>query len=71
MDHLDGQLSVLKMFFKIHNQGSSLRGSAINEPDYDPRGCGFDPWPCLVGWGSHVAMSCGVGRRHGSDPMLL
>ena len=24
-----------------------------------------------MGWGSGVAVSCGVGRRHGSDPMLL
>ena len=25
----------------------------------------------LVGWGSVIAMSCGVGCRHGSDPALL
>ena len=24
---------------------SSLHGSAVNEPDQDPWGCGFDPWP--------------------------
>ena len=24
-----------------------------------------------VGWGSGVAVSCGVGRKHGSDPALL
>ena len=30
----------------------------------------FDPWPHSVGWGSSVTMSCGVGRRHGSDPWL-
>ena len=24
-----------------------------------------------MGWGSGVAMSCGVGRRRGSDPELL
>ena len=36
-------------------------------------GCGFDPWPWphLVGWGSGIAVNCGVGRRGGSDPMLL
>ena len=34
-------------------------------------GCGFDPWPHSVGSRSSVAMSCGVGRRHGSDLALL
>ena len=42
-----------------------------NESDWYPRGCGFDPWPCSVGRGSSVAMSCGVGHRRGSDHMLL
>ena len=42
-----------------------------NESDQYPWGCGFDPWPHSVGRGSGVAMSCGVGRRHGSDPALL
>ena len=32
---------------------------------------GFDPWPRSVGWGSGVAVSCGGGRRHGSDPAWL
>ena len=32
---------------------------------------GFDPWPCSVGKGSDVAVSYGVGHRHGSDPALL
>ena len=31
----------------------------------------FGPWPRSVGWGSGVAMSCGVGRRCYLDPMLL
>ena len=31
----------------------------------------FDLRPCLVGSGSSVAMSCGVGHRRGLDPMLL
>ena len=30
---------------------------------------GFHPWPCSVGQGSGVAVSCGVGR--GSDPALM
>ena len=31
----------------------------------------FDPWPHSVGYGSGIAVSCGVGYRHGSDPELL
>ena len=31
--------------------------------------CRFDPWPCSVGQGSGVAVSCGVGRNE--DPALL
>ena len=30
-----------------------------------------DHWPCSVGEGSGVAVSCGVGHRLGSDPTLL
>ena len=26
-------------------------------------------WPCSVGWASHVAVSSGIGRRCGSDPL--
>ena len=35
------------------------------------RGCRLDPWPCSVGEGFGVAMSCGVGRRCGLDLALL
>ena len=31
----------------------------------------MDPWPCSMGWGSGVAVSCGVGCRHGLDLALL
>ena len=31
----------------------------------------MDPWPHSVGEGSGGAVSCGVGRRRGSDPTLL
>ena len=31
----------------------------------------FDPWPHSGGYGSGVAVSCGVSRRCGSDPVLL
>ena len=42
-----------------------------NESNQEPRGCRFDPWPRSVGWRSCVAMSCGVGCRHGLDLALL
>ena len=28
-------------------------------------------WPHSVGQGSGVALSCGIGHRHGLDPVLL
>jgi len=42
-----------------------------NNPDSYPLGCRFNPWPRSVGEGSGIAVSCGVGRRCGSDPELL
>ena len=36
-----------------------------------PCGCRFNPWPCSVGYGSGVAVCCGVGRRLGLDPTWL
>ena len=32
---------------------------------------GLNSWPCSVGWGSSIAMTCGVGHRHSLDPALL
>ena len=37
-----------------------------NISDYNPWGCGFDPWPHSVGLRSSVAMSCCVCHRFGS-----
>ena len=31
----------------------------------------FDCWPCSVGWECGMAVSYGIGHRHGSDPALL
>ena len=31
----------------------------------------FNPWPCSVGQGSGITMSCGKGWRCGLDPALL
>ena len=42
-----------------------------NESDRDPWGRGFNSWPRLVGGGSGVALSCGVGCRRSSDLVLL
>ena len=35
------------------------------------KGFRFDPWPHSVGKEPGVAVSCGVGHRCDSDPMLL
>ena len=50
---------------------SSRCGAVVNKSDWEPWGCGFDPWPCSVGWGPSIAVSYGVGCRLGSDPVLL
>ena len=34
-----------------------------NESNLESWGWGFGSWPCSVGWGSGIAMSCGVGCR--------
>ena len=56
---------LLDCYFLIECSGSSYI------LDQYPWGCRFDSWPHLVGWGSSVAMSCGVHHRHGLYPMLL
>ena len=55
----------------IKNLWSSWCDSVVNKSDQEPLGCGFNPWPCSVGWGSGVAMSCGVCCRCSLDPTLL
>ena len=52
-------------------EGEFLTWLSRNESDQHPWGRGFDSWPCSVGLGSGIAMSCGVGCRGGSDPVLL
>ena len=42
-----------------------------NESDWHPWDRSFDPWPHSGAWGSGITMSCGVGRRWGSDSELL
>ena len=42
-----------------------------DESDEEPWGYGFDPWLHSVGWGSGIAMSCGVGHKCGLDLALL
>ena len=53
------------------NFRSSRRGAAERNPTRDHEVNEFNPWPHSVGWGSGVAMSCGVCCRQGSDPTLL
>ena len=42
-----------------------------NKSEQYPRECGFYPWPHSVGWGSGIALTYGVGCKHGLDPELL
>ena len=35
------------------------------------RGCGFNPWPHPVGWGSVVSVTYGVDHGYSSDLGLL
>ena len=55
----------------IRNNWEFPPWSSGNKSDQEWWGCGFNPWPCSVGEGSGTAMSCGVGRRHGSALALL
>ena len=51
--------------------GVSTVAQRVKNPTRYPWEYGFDPWPRWVGWGSSVAMSCGVGLKHNWDPVLL
>ena len=42
----------------------------LKNPTRNHEVAGFGPWPCSVGWGSGVAVSCGVGHRCSSDPAV-
>ena len=62
------------VFFLLESKGipgSSHCVSAGYKPHSYPWGCRCDPWPCSVGQGSGVGVSCGVGCRPGSDPIWL
>ena len=41
------------------------------ESDQHPWGLSSNFWPCSVGWGSGIVISCSAGHTRGSDPMLL
>ena len=60
-----------QFFINKEWQWSFHCGSVGYKPDQYPWGFWFDPWPHSVGWGSGVAMSCGVGCRSSLDPMML
>ena len=62
---------VSNLVLKVNARCSSRRGSVVNKLDQYPWGRGFNPWPYSVGRGSGIAVSCGVGRRCGSDVVLL
>ena len=62
--------SPLEIKSKFNLKNKEL-GAVENKSDQYPSGRGFDPCLHSVGPGSGVALSCGVGRRLGSDPTLL
>ena len=43
----------------------------LTNPTRNHGAVGFDSWPCSVGLGSGVAVSCGVGHRRSLDLVLL
>ena len=60
-----------EMTFKIVIRGSSHHGSEETNLTSIHEDAGSIPGPCSVGSRSSVAVSCGVGPRHGLDPVLL
>ena len=56
---------------EISFQGVSVVAQWLKNLTRNHEVVGSIPWPCSVGWGSGVAMSCGVGCRYSSDPELL
>ena len=77
--HSTCPLATTRLFFKSMNSYTLFQKClaelplwlSSNEPNYYPWGCRFDLWPCSVGWRSSIAVSCGVGCGHSSDPALL
>ena len=61
----------LKDIYISKINGSFHCGAAGGKSDWEPWGCGFDPWPHSKGWRSSVAVGCGVGHGCSSDPGLL
>ena len=60
-----------EMTFKIVIRGSSHHGSEETNLTSIHEDAGSIPGPCSVGSRSSVAVSCGVGPRHGLDLVLL
>ena len=64
---------VFKLILTILNQlqGVPIVAQWKTNLTSNPEDAGLIPWPYSVGKWSSIAMSCGVGHRHGSDPALL
>ena len=62
---------MFKFYVKIQCLGSSHYGAAETNLTRIDEDANFDPWPYLVGQGSGVAVSGGVGNRGSLDTMLL
>ena len=66
------QVSGPVLALKIVPSQSSHRGAVETYPTRNHEVAGsINPWPRSVGWGSSVAVSCGVDGRRGLDPALL
>ena len=55
----------------LNNRQEILLWLSGNEPDLYAWGHGFNPWPCSVGEGSVISMSCSTDCKWGLDPALL
>ena len=59
-------------YLKIQSHSASFRhGSVETNLTSIREDAGLDPQPRSVGWGSGIAVSCGIVRRCGLDPMFL
>ena len=63
--------SMKYLAIKLITNGEFPLWRSGNEFNWYPWGCRFDPRPRSVGWGSSIAVSCGIGHRGSSDPELL
>ena len=67
----DTEIGACGVIDMVKSYTGSSRGSAVTNPTRIHEEEGSIPGLGSVGEGSGVATSCGVGRRRGSDPVLV